>query len=452
MSQNRPGIPKGMRDFNPGQVRKRQYIIQIIKEVFELFSFQPIETPSMENLATLTGKYGDEGDRLLFRVLNSGDFLSKADQEALDEKNSGKLVSSIAKKGLRYDLTIPFARYVAMNRNDITFPFKRYQIQPVWRADRPQKGRYQEFWQCDVDVIGSNDRIYEAELLQIYHKVFEKLNIPVTIKVNNRKILEGLAAVLDVKDKLSAFTVILDKLDKSGMEKMLGEMQAIGIRPQNLETLNQLISQPITDFSQIENTVGQTNIGQKGIEELKGVFSYFEDLNSFNIEFDLTLARGLDYYTGIIMEVKADDSGFGSVGGGGRYDDLTGVFGLPDVSGVGISFGLDRIYDVMEAGNMFPDMIHKGSQILFVNFGGESEKTAFKHLSLLRNESINGEIYPNAAKMKKQLKFADALHIPYVAIIGPEELESGTIALKNMESGEQLKVDYKDLSEILQKG
>ena len=444
----KPSIPKGTRDFSPEQVFKRKYIFDIIREVFEKYGFQPIETPTMENLATLTGKYGEEGDALLFKVLNNGDFLSKADDKALDEKNSAKLVSSISKRGLRYDLTVPFARYVVMHQNDITFPFKRYQIQPVWRADRPQKGRYQEFYQCDVDVIGSDSLIYEAELTQIYDEVFTQLGINVDIRINNRKVLAGLAEVAGIKDQLSTMTVAIDKLDKIGMDGVKQEMIKRNISESAINTITKLLK--IKTLDELEDAFATTGIGKKGIQELRTCFRYLAagTINN-NVIFDITLARGLNYYTGCIYEVNARDVKMGSIGGGGRYDDLTGIFGMKNVSGVGISFGAERIFDVMESLDLFPNQEQNNIQLLFLALDDQTLDYAFKCLVKARKLGVKADIYPEVAKLKKQMKYANARSVSYVALIGNEEFEQEKITLKNMQTGDQETVTFPLLIEKL---
>lgn len=432
----KPGIPKGTRDFNPEQVYKRNYIFGIIREVFETYGFQPIETPAMENLSTLTGKYGDEGDQLLFKVLNNGDFLSKADETALAEKDSKRIISSISKRGLRYDLTVPFARFVVMNQNNLVFPFKRYQMQPVWRADRPQKGRYQEFYQCDVDVVGSKSLLYEAELAQIYDEVFAKLGINVTVKVNNRKILNGIAEVAGVENQLTAMTVAIDKLDKIGLEGVEKELIEKGFNEIAIKKIVDLLA--VKNIEVLETFFETSEIGQRGISELKMFFDYLgmsEQTNS--IVFDITLARGLSYYTGCIFEVIANDVKMGSIGGGGRYDDLTGVFGLKDLSGVGVSFGAERIYDVMEELNLFPANYRKQLELLFIAFDEETHRYAYKCLQETRKAGIVSELYPDPVKLKKQMKYANARNVPYVALVGKDEIENNALTVKDMESGKQ---------------
>jgi len=440
----KPSIPKGTRDFNPEEVAKRNYIIDTIKHQFKLFGFQPIETPSFENSETLMGKYGDEGDRLIFKILNSGDFLSKVDDEIYSEKDSNKITSLISEKALRYDLTVPFARYVVQHQNDIEFPFKRYQIQPVWRADRPQKGRFREFYQCDADVVGSNSLWQDVEFVQLYDAVFSELKLKdVTIKINNRKILSGIAEVIGAQDKLIDFTVALDKLDKIGEEKVKSEMLEKGISQSGIDKLQPLfnLSGSFEDqMGQLKSILSTSEEGKKGIEELEFIDKSISELKlqTANLVFDVTLARGLNYYTGAIFEVSAPKGvDMGSIGGGGRYDDLTGVFGLKNVSGVGISFGLDRIYLVLESLNLFPETITNTVKALFINFGQQEALSCLKAIKVLRSKGINVEMYPDDAKMKKQLNYANKRNIQYVILVGGSELASNTFTLKNMETGEQ---------------
>ena len=446
---SKPSIPKGTRDFGPEEVIKRNYIFDIIRGVFTKYAYQPIETPTMENLSTLTGKYGEEGDKLVFKVLNNGDFLDKADEMALAQKDSNKLVSSISKRGLRYDLTVPFARFVVMHQNDISFPFKRYQIQPVWRADRPQKGRYQEFFQCDVDVVGSNALIYEAELTQIYDEVFSALKVPVEIKLNNRKILAGIAEVAGIADKFVDMTVAIDKLDKVGMNGVKDELEKRGIDAAAIGQIEAILG--MTKLADLKANLAASKTGMRGVEELEQVFQYLEGSPLTNdVQFDITLARGLNYYTGCIFEVKAKGVQMGSIGGGGRYDDLTGIFGLKDVSGVGVSFGAERIYDVMEELQLFPDTAGATLKVLFVAFDEKTHAYAFKCLGEVRRAGINADLYPEPAKLQKQMKYANARKAPFVVLIGDSEMESGLLSLKNMETGEQQNLGLKDLIERLQ--
>jgi len=448
----KPSIPKGTRDFNPEQVAKRNYIFNTIRGAFETFGFQPIETPSFENSDTLMGKYGDEGDRLIFKILNSGDYLSKANEQAYSEKDSNKLTSYISEKALRYDLTVPFARYVVQHQNDIEFPFKRYQIQPVWRADRPQKGRFREFFQCDADVVGSTSLWQEVEFIQLYDTVFSALNLEgVTIKINNRKILSGIAEVIGASDRLIDFTVALDKLDKIGEAKVKEEMLSKGISKAGISKLQPLFTLSGSFESQIESLKGILNTseeGKKGIEELYFINSAITELglSTSRLQLDVTLARGLNYYTGAIFEVSAPERvKMGSIGGGGRYDDLTGIFGMKDMSGVGISFGLDRIYLVLEELGLFPETVSKNVEVLFINFGDKEALFSLKAIKQLRFQGFNAELYPDAAKMKKQMNHANKRAIPFVVLVGEEEIESNTFTLKNMISGEQDKVSLETL-------
>lgn len=444
----KPGIPKGTRDFGPTEVRKRDYIFTQIREVFVQYGFQPIQTPAMENLNTLTGKYGEEGDKLLFKVLNNGDFLAKADQDALEAKDSTQLISSISRRGLRYDLTVPFARYVVMHQNDLVFPFKRYQIQPVWRADRPQKGRYQEFYQCDADVVGSDSLMLEAELMQIYDQAFTRLRVPVSIKINNRKVLYGMAEAAGMAEQFMTMTVAIDKLDKVGDEGVREEMKKQGISEEAIQLVMQMLQTPTID--ELAPLLANSPTGQKGIEELREVFQYLKSYSFQNeLVFDPTLARGLSYYTGCIFEVAAVGVKMGSIGGGGRYDDLTGIFGLKDVSGVGISFGAARIFDVMEELELFPEAIQEPLQIVLIAFDQAAHQYAFKKLGLLRAAGINAELYPEPTKLKKQMKYANSRNVPFVALVGSEEVQSDVLALKNMESGEQEKLAVEALIERL---
>lgn len=436
---SKPSIPKGTRDFGPEEVIKRNYIFDTIRTVFTKYAYQPIETPTMENLSTLTGKYGEEGDKLLFKVLNNGDFLSKANAEALAEKNSAKLVSSISKRGLRYDLTVPFARFVVMHQNDISFPFKRYQIQRVWRADRPQKGRYQEFYQCDVDVVGSNALMYEAELTQIYDEVFAALKIPVEIKLNNRKVLAGIAEVAGISAQFADMTVAIDKLDKIGMDGVKNELAKRDISTEAITRIEGILQ--TRELSDLKAQLSDSEVGTKGVEELEQVFEYLSTSELSNeVQFDVTLARGLNYYTGCIFEVKAKNVEMGSIGGGGRYDDLTGIFGLKNVSGVGVSFGAERIYDVMEELALFPATASDALQVLFIAFDQKSHAYAYRCLGQVRKAGISADLYPEPTKLKKQMKYANDRKAPYVVLIGDNEMESGLLTLKNMASGEQTSV------------
>lgn len=441
----KPSILKGTRDFSPEQVNKRNFIFDTIREVFVKYGFQPIETPVMENLSTLTGKYGEEGDKLLFKVLNNGDFLAKADEEALTERDSNKLVPSIAKRGLRYDLTVPFARYVVMYQSDIAFPFKRYQIQPVWRADRPARGRYQEFYQCDVDIVGTDSLLCEAELTQIYDEVFRKLGLKVRIKLNNRKILAGIAEVAGISDRFTDMATAIDKLDKIGLEAVKKEMTDRGIAPAAIETVVEILQ--VQNLNELEPLFAVSEIGKKGIAEMATVFDLLSLADLHNeVFFDITLARGLNYYTGCIFEVEvAEDIRMGSIGGGGRYDDLTGVFGLNGVSGVGISFGAERIYDIMEELDLFPDDTRTNLQLLFVTFDESAFRYAFRCLNQVRAAGINAELYPDPVKMKKQMKYANDRNAPFVVIIGSEEMNSGKLSFKDMKTGEQVKLTLEEV-------
>ncbi len=448
----KPSIPKGTRDFNPEQVAKRNYIFQTIQKQFETFGFQPIETPSFENSDTLMGKYGEEGDRLIFKILNSGDYLSKVDDGLYSEKDSNKITSSISEKALRYDLTVPFARYVVQHQNDIEFPFKRYQMQPVWRADRPQKGRFREFYQCDADVVGSTSLWQEVEFVQLYDSVFSALKLEnVTIKINNRKILSGIAEVIGASDKLIDFTVALDKLDKIGEEKVKAEMLEKGISKAGIDKLQPLFTLKGDFNSQIEqlkSILSSSEEGKKGIAELAFIDQAISELGlqSAKLQLDVTLARGLNYYTGAIYEVSAPEGvNMGSIGGGGRYDDLTGIFGLNDVSGVGISFGLDRIYLVLEELNLFPKTVTKNIDVLFINFGETEALFSLMAIKQLRIKGINAELYPDAAKMKKQMNHANKRNIPFVVLVGDNEMENNVYTLKNMISGEQLELSLEAL-------
>jgi histidyl-tRNA synthetase len=453
---SKPSIPKGTRDFSPTEVAKRQYIIQIIKNNFEKFGFQPIETPSFENSETLMGKYGEEGDRLIFKILNSGDYLAKANENHLKNKDSTKLTSSISEKALRYDLTVPFARYVVQHQNEIEFPFKRYQIQPVWRADRPQKGRFREFFQCDADVVGSKSLWQEVELVQLYDTVFTDLGLNgVTIKINNRKILSGIAEVIGASDKLIDFTVALDKLDKIGEDGVKKEMMEKGIseeailKVQPLFSFTGTISEKITQLSEL---LSESEEGMKGVEELRFICDNVMKLglNNSILDLDVTLARGLNYYTGAIFEVAPPKLvAMGSIGGGGRYDDLTGIFGLKNMSGVGISFGLDRIYLVIEELNLFPETVTATSRALFINYGDAEAFYALQAIQKLRASGIKVELYPENSKMAKQFQHADKRGIPFAVIIGEQEMASNSYSLKNLVSGEQVVLDFESLKTAL---
>lgn len=447
----KPSIPKGTRDFLPEQVYKRNYIFDTIREVFVTYGFAPIETPAMEELHTLTGKYGEEGDQLLFKVLNNGDYLKKADAAALEAKDSQALTSSISKRGLRYDLTIPFARYVVMYQNDISFPFKRYQIQPVWRADRPQKGRYQEFYQCDVDVVGSDSLMYEAELVMIYDEVFTKLGVSVDIRINNRKILYGIAEVAGCTERFMEMTVALDKLDKIGKDGVAKEMQERGISPEGIDEIFKILDDTSLESIRAAFSAHNAETGMNGIQELDEVYSFLEGYEIRNkLTFDSTLARGLSYYTGCIFEVVVnteihDGIKMGSIGGGGRYADLTSTFGMKDMSGVGVSFGAERIYDVMEELDAFPEEATKNVHALILAFNEANHKYGFKLVQQLRSAGIIADCYPSAAKFKKQMKYANDRKIPYCIVIGDEEMNNGLYTLKNMSTGEQETLGMDDI-------
>lgn len=449
----KPSIPKGTRDFSPAEMVKRNYIFDTIKQVFRLYGFQPVETPAMENLSTLMGKYGEEGDKLLFKILNSGDFLSKVQDEELAEKDSNKITSKISEKGLRYDLTVPFARYVVQHQNDITFPFKRYQMQPVWRADRPQKGRYREFYQCDVDVIGSNSLLNEVELVQIIDDVFSRLKINTVVKINNRKILAGIAEIIGENERIIDITVAIDKLDKIGLEKVNTELAEKGVSTEAIGKLQPILAlegNSAQKIAQLEEILFSSEIGMSGVSEMKTLFGYLEKIElATATELDLTLARGLNYYTGAIFEVKAKDMEMGSICGGGRYDDLTGIFGLPDVSGVGISFGAERIYDVLNQLDLYPKESLETTKVMFVNFGEKEESYCLPVLAELRKSGINAEIFPDNSKMKKQMNYANKKEIPFVVLAGNNEMEAQKFTLKNMASGEQQLVSAVELTEIL---
>ena len=437
----KPGIPKGTRDFSPVEMAKRNYIFDTIRKVFHLYGFQQIETPSMENLSTLMGKYGEEGDKLLFKIQNSGDYFSGLTDEELLSRNAAKLASKFCEKGLRYDLTVPFARYVVMHREELTFPFKRFQIQPVWRADRPQKGRYREFYQCDADVVGSNSLLNEVELVQMIDTVFTQFGIRVTIKINNRKILSGIAEIIGEADKIVDITVAIDKLDKIGLDNVNAELASKGIPQEAIDKLQPIIQLSGTNEEKLDTlkqVLAASQTGMKGIEESEFILKTLAGLNiRSEVELDLTLARGLNYYTGAIFEVKALDVQIGSISGGGRYDNLTGVFGMEGVSGVGISFGADRIYDVLNQLDLYPKDASAGTQVLFVNFGEAETAYVLPILAKVRAAGISAEIYPDSAKMKKQMSYANAKAIPFVAIVGENEMQEGKVTLKNMATGEQ---------------
>lgn len=450
---NKPSIPKGTRDFSPAEMERRNYIFNTIKDVFKLYGFQQIETPAMENLSTLMGKYGDEGDKLLFKILNSGDYLAGVDETELAARNSVKLINKISEKGLRYDLTVPFARFVVMNRDKLSFPFKRFQIQPVWRADKPQKGRYREFYQCDVDVVGSDSLLNEVELIQIVDEVFRRLKVNVCIKLNNRKILSGIAEVIGEADKIVDITVAIDKLDKIGLENVNAELASKGIPQEAIEKLQPIILLQGSNREKLEtlrNVLGASETGLKGIEEIATILDHVEGLGiETKVELDLTLARGLNYYTGAIFEVKALDVQIGSITGGGRYDNLTGVFGLSGVSGVGISFGADRIYDVLNQLGLYPSEVSETTKILFTSFGDNELKFAARCAKELRMAGIPTEVYPEPAKMKKQMSYANAKNIPFVAIIGETELAEQKVMLKNMNTGEQNLLSVEEVKSLI---
>ncbi|MDB4088068.1 histidine--tRNA ligase [Flavobacteriales bacterium] len=448
---SKPSIPKGTRDFLPQQMVKRNYIFDTIKQVFQTFGYLPIETPTMEKTETLMGKYGEEGDRLIFKVLNSGEFLNKSNKEAFSDNNSIRFANSIVEKALRYDLTVPFARFVVQNRNEIDLPFKRYQIQPVWRADRPQRGRYREFYQCDVDVVGSESLLYEVELIQIFDKVLSSLKLEdFTVKINNRKILSGLVEVIGESDKLIPITVAIDKLDKIGEEGVVKELREREVSEAAIEKLKPILTISGTNDDLLEavnSIVKSSEIGAKGIEELREVLDIVKSmgLDKAKLEFDPSLARGLNYYTGAIFEVKANKVNIGSICGGGRYDDLTSIFGMKDLSGVGVSFGADRIYDVLEELDLFPKELLASTKIMFANFGKEESLKSFKWLKELRENDIPSEIYPSNAKLKKQMTYANNKNIPFVALVGENEMKSNTILVKNMETGDQNNYTIKEL-------
>jgi len=458
---SKPSIPKGTRDFGPVQMARRNFIFSTIRSTFEKFGFAPIETPAMENLSTLTGKYGEEGDQLVFKILNNGDFLAKSDTQALEDKNSKKLGFSISKKALRYDLTVPFARFVVMNQNEISFPFKRYQIQPVWRGDRPGKGRYQEFFQCDADVVGTNSLICEVELIQIFDEALTNLGVPdFTIKLNNRKVLAGIAELGGAEEYMGQITIAIDKLDKIGLDKVMEELANREVPAQAIEVVAEFLEKQNEDISNADKLnwlsakfEGQ-EAGEKGVQELREVISIIDDLGlqRAKLELDLTLARGLDYYTGAIFEVAANGASIGSICGGGRYDDLTGIFGLPNVSGVGISFGADRIYDVLEELDLFPESAASVPRALFINFGESEAKYCLKTVKVLRDRGMACELYPSSVKMKKQMNYANDRGYPYVIMVGSREMESGVLTVKDMRSGDQANIHVSEIYEYLADG
>ncbi len=445
----KPSIPKGTRDFGPVEMAKRNYIFNTIREVYALYGFQQIETPAMETLQTLMGKYGEEGDKLLFKVLNSGDFMSKVTEQELQERNSLHLAAKLCEKGLRYDLTVPFARYVVMHREELQLPFKRYQIQPVWRADRPQKGRYREFYQCDADVVGSDSLLNEVELMQIVDTVFTRFGIRVQIKINNRKILSGIAEVIGAADKIVDITVAIDKLDKIGIDNVNAELREDGLTEDQITRLQPIISLSGTNDEKLQTiatVLSGSETGLKGVEETQYILDVLKSVGLKNeIQLDLTLARGLNYYTGAIFEVKALDVEMGSITGGGRYDNLTGIFGMPGLSGVGISFGADRIYDVLNTLDLYPKDSMTATQVLFINFGEKETAYCLSIINKVRARGIRAEIYPDTAKMKKQMSYANAKQIPFVALAGENEMKEGKITLKNMETGEQQMVTPEEL-------
>ena len=448
----KPSIPKGTRDFSPEEMAKRNYIFNTIKDVFLLYGFQQIETPAMENLSTLMGKYGEEGDKLLFKILNSGDFLRDASDEMLSSRDCLHLTPKLCEKGLRYDLTVPFARYVVQHRNELQFPFKRYQIQPVWRADRPQKGRYREFYQCDADVVGSDSLVNEVELISLIDEVFFRFGINITIKLNNRNILSGIAEMIGAPEKIVDITVAIDKIDKIGIDNVNAELKEKGLSDEAIATLRPLLELSGTNnekISTLETLLASSEIGVKGIEELKYVISSADEMGlRSTLELDVSLARGLNYYTGSILEVKANDVEMGSITGGGRYDNLTGVFGMDGVSGVGISFGADRIFDVLNTLNLYPADTCATTKVIFMNFGDAEAKQSLKYVMQLRKEGISAELYPESSKMKKQMTYANGKNIPFVAMVGETELAEGKVALKNMSTGEQ---ELLDISKVIEK-
>ena len=444
----KPSIPKGTRDFLPQQLLRREYIFNTIKLAFQQFGYQPIETPAMENLATLTGKYGEEGDRLLFKILNSGDYLSKANAEALENRDSNALTSSIAKRGLRYDLTVPFARYVVMNQNELSFPFKRYAIQPVWRADRPQKGRYQEFYQCDADIVGSDSLTYEAEQMQLFDRVFSELGLEVIIRINNRKILAAMAEIAEQADKMMDITIAIDKLDKIGIDGVRNELSNRGIPAEVQKTIEQFLE--VSQLDELESLVAGNELGMAGLAELREVFGLVEGGMNNPLVFDIKLARGLNYYTGCIFEVEVDTDAYpgikmGSIASGGRYADLTEVFGGKNMPGVGISFGAERIYDVLEELDLYPEDNQAGLQVLILCLDKEIIKDGFQLATRLRQAGINSDLYPKATKVQKMMKYADQRGVPKVILIGSEEVSSGVYSFKDMKSGEQQKLDFDQL-------
>jgi histidyl-tRNA synthetase len=446
MASIKPSVPKGTRDFSPAEMVKRNYIFDTIKSVFRKYGYQQIETPTMENSSTLMGKYGEEGDKLIFKILNSGDYLAKVDEQKLIERNSNSVASAISEKALRYDLTVPFARYVVQHQNEITFPFKRFQVQPVWRADRPQRGRYREFYQCDADVVGSDSLLNEAEFIMIYDEALTKLGLKdFSIKINNRKILSGIAQVIDKSDNIIDLTVAIDKLDKIGLDGVIKELLEKGFTDADIDKLKPVIlleGNNTEKLASLREALAQSEIGLKGCDEIETVFGYIErcPLQTAKLELDITLARGLNYYTGAIFEVKTNEVNMGSIGGGGRYDDLTGMFGLKGLTGAGISFGADRIYDVLEELNLFPAGSNQTTRVLICNFNKEGELYSLPLLQQLRRNNINTELYPAGAKIKKQMDYANNKNIPYVVVIGGDEIQTGLLTFKDMASGVQEKL------------
>ncbi|MFC2079956.1 histidine--tRNA ligase [Bacteroidota bacterium] len=454
MASHKPSVPKGTRDFSPVEMTRRNFIFETIKSVFCKYGFQQIETPAMENLSTLLGKYGDEGDKLLFRILNSGDFLRGIDIETRTDDSTARIASHISKRGLRYDLTVPFARYVVQHRNNINFPFKRFQIQPVWRADNPQKGRYREFYQCDADMIGTNSLLNEFDLIKIIDEVFKLLSLEVTIKVNNRKVLAGISELIGETDKIVDITVAIDKLEKIGIDKVREELLSKGISPDSLKLLDPVFEMKGSTDEKLEflsKYLSTSEIGMQGVSEIQTLMKYLtlDPVGEAGIELDITLARGLNYYTGAIIEVKSDEVNIGSICGGGRYDDLTGIFGMPDISGVGISFGADRIYDVLMQLDRFPTTMNENIQLMFVNFGDTEVSYILPILGKLRALGIRTELYPDGAKMKKQMNYADQSKIPFVVLVGENEISENKLTLKNMDSGDQQLVSFDELVSIL---
>ncbi len=451
----KPSIPKGTRDFSPVEMAKRNYIFNTIRESFRLFGFEAIETPAMENLSTLMGKYGEEGDKLLFKILNSGDFLNGVDQSLIQEGNATRLASQLCEKGLRYDLTVPFARYVVQHRGELQFPFKRYQMQPVWRADRPQKGRYREFYQCDADIIGSDSLLNEVDLLQLIDDVFTRLRVRIAIKLNNRKVLAGIAELIGAPEKLIDITVAIDKIDKIGLDKVNEELAERGLSAESIKALEPILKIDGTVQERLDTMARllvPSEIGTKGVQELQQVVDATLALGlNAELDLDVSLARGLNYYTGTIIEVKAKDVEIGSITGGGRYDNLTGVFGMPGVSGVGISFGADRIYDVLNALDLYPSDAKGGPKVMFLNMGSSESSKSMAYVKALRQAGVSAVVYPDAAKMKKQMGYANDLKVPFVAIVGESELADGTIALKDMASGSQLTVTIDKMIETIAK-